>query len=176
MSESLSSSPATSFVVSAAIADDYFNGDLSTVDLILKRARERASASRLGYAGNLTPQEAWELISAHAGVLVDVRTAEERLFVGRVADSVHVPWATGLNLQRNPRFVREVEAKVRRDDVLLLICRSGGRSAAAATALTEARFRNAFNVLEGFEGNLDAAMQRGGQDGWRYHRLPWIQD
>ncbi len=99
---------------------------------------------------------------------MDVRTAEERLFVGRVADSVHVPWATGLNLQRNPRFVREVEAKVRRDDVLLLICRSGGRSAAAATALTEARFRNAFNVLEGFEGNLDAAMQRGGQDGWRY--------
>ncbi len=57
MSESLSSSPATSFVVSAAIADDYFNGDLSTVDLILKRARERASASRLGYAATSRPRK-----------------------------------------------------------------------------------------------------------------------
>jgi rhodanese-related sulfurtransferase len=176
MSESLSSSTSSSFVVSAAVADDYFNGDLSTTDIILKRARERAPASRAGYAGNVTPQEAWELVRAHAGVLVDVRTAEERLFVGRVVESVHVPWATGLNLQRNPRFVREVEGKVRRDDVLLLICRSGGRSAAAAAALTEARFRNAFSVLEGFEGTLDAAMQRGSQDGWRHHRLPWIQD
>ena len=32
------------------------------------------------------------------------------------------------------------------------------------------------NVLEGFEGELDAAQQRGGQDGWRFHGLPWVQD
>ena len=176
MSESLSSSASSSFVVSGAVAGEYFSGDLSAVDLILKRARGRAPTAKAAYAGNVTPEEAWDLVRAHAGVLVDVRTAEERLFVGRVPDSVHVPWATGLNLQRNPRFVREVEAKVRRDDVVLLLCRSGGRSAAAAAALTEARFRNAFSVLEGFEGTLDAAMQRGSNDGWRYHRLPWIQD
>lgn len=176
MSDSLSSGTASSFVVSPVVANGYLSAGLDTTEIILNRARARAPASKPGYAGNVTPQEAWDLVSSHAAVLVDVRTAEERQFVGRIPDSLHVPWLTGLNLQRNPRFVRELETKVRRDDVLLLICRSGGRSAAAAAALTEARFRNAFNVLEGFEGTLDAAQQRGTQDGWRFHRLPWIQD
>ena len=33
-----------------------------------------------------------------------------------------------------------------------------------------------FNVSEGFEGELDAAQQRGHADGWRFHGLPWLQD
>jgi rhodanese-related sulfurtransferase len=158
--------------IPAAVLD----GDLADSAAILTRARERAVSSKLPYAGAVTPQEAWELLSSHAAVLVDVRTAEERQFVGRIKESIHVPWAAGSALQRNPRFVREVEAKVRRTDVLLLLCRSGGRSSAAAKALTEARFPNAFNVLEGFEGELDELQQRGTRDGWRFHRLPWIQD
>jgi rhodanese-related sulfurtransferase len=177
MSESLSSGTSSSFLVSPVVASRFLSGGPDAASAILTRARERAPAAKLGYAGNVTPPEAWELVSAHCGaVLVDVRTAEERQFVGRIPDSIHVPWLVGINLQRNPRFVRELEGKVRRDDVVLLICRSGARSAAAATALTEARFRNAFNVLEGFEGDLDASQQRGSRDGWRFHRLPWIQD
>jgi rhodanese-related sulfurtransferase len=176
MSESLSSGTSSSFVVSPAVANGFLSEGLDAANAILTRARERAPTSKPGYAGNVTPQEAWELVSAHCAVLVDVRTAEERQFVGRIPDSIHVPWLVGTNLQRNPRFVREVEGKVRRDDVLLLICRSGARSAAAAAALSEARFRNAFSVLEGFEGDLDASQQRGSRDGWRFHRLPWIQD
>jgi rhodanese-related sulfurtransferase len=176
MSESLSSGTSSSILVSPVVANGYLDGGLNTADTILERARERAPASKPAYPGNLTPQEAWELLSAHSAVLIDVRTAEERQFVGRIPDSIHVPWLVGTSLQRNPRFVREVEAKVRREDVVLLLCRSGSRSAAAAAALTEARFRNAFNILEGFEGNLDAAQQRGSHDGWRYHRLPWVQD
>jgi rhodanese-related sulfurtransferase len=176
MSESVSTGSSSSFVVSPVVASEFLSNGRDTASAILTRAREQAPASKLGYAGSVTPQEAWELVSGHAALLVDVRTAEERQFVGRIPDSIHVPWLVGINLQRNPRFVRELEGKVRRDDVLLLICRSGARSAAAAAALTEARFRNAFNVLEGFEGNLDAAQQRGGRDGWRFHRLPWSQD
>jgi rhodanese-related sulfurtransferase len=176
MSESLSSGTSSSFVVAPVLASEFLSSELDTASAILTRARERASTSKLGYAGNVTPQEAWELLSAHSAVLIDVRTAEERQFVGRIPDSIHVPWLIGINLQRNPRFVRELEGKARRDDVLLLICRSGARSAAAAAALTEARFRNAFNVVEGFEGDLDVSQQRGSRDGWRFHRLPWIQD
>ncbi len=175
MSESLSVARPAPFVISPEVSSEVLSGELSPAQLILARARERAPTSKPGYAGNVTPQEAWALVSAHAAVLVDVRTAEERQFVGRVKDSVHVPFLTGSNLQRNPRFVRELEAKVRRDDVLLLLCRSGARSVAAAQALTEARFRNAFNILEGFEGELDEFQQRGGHDGWRFHHLPWIQ-
>jgi rhodanese-related sulfurtransferase len=177
MTESLSSQgSSTPFAVVPPVAGGLLNGELGAAQLILARARERAPTSKPGYAGNVTPQEAWELLSSHSATLVDVRTAEERQFVGRVQDSVHVPWMTGPNLQRNQRFVRELESKVRRDDVILLLCRSGVRSVAAAQALTEARFRNAFNILEGFEGELDESHQRGVRGGWRFHRLPWIQD
>jgi len=96
--------------------------------------------------------------------------------VGHVPESLHVAWATGTAMQRNPRFVRELEAKVSKDQAVLLLCRSGKRSAAAAEAATKAGFNQAFNVLEGFEGELDLQGQRGHQDGWRHHGLPWVQD
>jgi rhodanese-related sulfurtransferase len=175
MAESLAVARPNPFVI-PPVTDGGLDAESDAVQLILARARERAPATKPGFAGSVTPQEAWDLVSAHAVVLVDVRTAEERQFVGRIPDSVHVPFLTGTALQRNPRFVRELESKVRRDDVVLLLCRSGNRSTAAAQALTEARFRNAFNVLEGFEGELDEQQQRGHRGGWRFHGLPWIQD
>ena len=143
---------------------------------ILERARAEALAQRLPYAGIISPEQAWGLVQLGQAVLVDVRTAEERRFVGQVPGSIHVPWATGLNLQRNPRFVRELESQVKRDDALLFLCRSGTRSAEAAKAATEGRFRNVFSIADGFEGELDARGQRGYQGGWRFLGLPWTQD
>jgi rhodanese-related sulfurtransferase len=117
------------------------------------------------------------LFSEQGVLLVDVRTAEERKFVGHVPGSVHVPWATGTALTRNPRFVRELEAKIGGKDVpALLLCRSGKRSALAAEAAVKAGFTAVFNVLEGFEGEIDAREQRGKADGWRFRGLPWVQD
>ncbi len=143
---------------------------------ILDRSRARAAEGHLGYAGDLTPAEAFELLRVGAARLVDIRTPEERKFVGYVPDSVAVAWATGTAFTRNPRFVRELEAKVRKDEVLLFICRSGARSVLAAEAATRAQFANAFNVLEGFEGDIDIERRRGRAGGWRFHGLPWIQD
>lgn len=143
---------------------------------VLVAARREAEASALSHAGGVTPRDAWALVQQGRAVLVDVRSAEERKFVGRVPDSVHVAWATGTSLTRNPRFVRELEAKVGKDQVVLLLCRSGKRSALAAEAAAKAGFTQAYNVLEGFEGELDAAQQRGHADGWRHHGLPWVQD
>ncbi|MOA55372.1 hypothetical protein D3C78_1791530 [compost metagenome] len=95
-------------------------------------------------------------------------------------DSLHVAWASGTALTRNPRFVRELEAKVAaaggKEAVVLLLCRSGKRSALAAEAAAKAGFTHVFNVLEGFEGEIDARQHRGGSDGWRFHGLPWVQD
>ena len=48
--------------------------------------------------------------------------------------------------------------------------------AAAARAATEAGFTQVFNVLEGFEGDLDGQRQRGDTGGWRHWGLPWVQD
>jgi rhodanese-related sulfurtransferase len=87
-----------------------------------------------------------------------------------------VPWATGTAFTRNPRFIRELEGKVRKEEVLLFFCRSGARSILAAEAATRAQFLHAFNVLEGFEGELDEQRRRGSRDGWRLRGLPWIQD
>ena len=85
-------------------------------------------------------------------------------------------WATGTALTRNPRFLRELEAKVGKNDVVLLLCRSGKRSALAAEAATKIGFTAAFNVSEGFEGDLDADGRRGRVGGWRLHGLKWVQD
>ena len=128
------------------------------------------------FAGSVSPKEAWELFSQGKAVLVDVRTAEERKFVGHVPGSRHVAWMTGLSLSRNPRFVKELEAQAGKDEVILLLCRSGKRSAAAAEAATRAGFKQVFNIEEGFEGDLDEKQRRGAFNGWRHAGLPWIQD
>jgi rhodanese-related sulfurtransferase len=146
----------------------------------LERAHADAAAQNLSYAGGVSPPEAWQLVQQGAAALVDVRSAEERKFVGHVPDSLHVPWATGTALTRNPRFVRELEAKVAKaggkEAVVLLLCRSGKRSALAAEAAAKAGFTRVFNVREGFEGEIDAHQHRGVADGWRFHGLPWVQD
>ena len=143
---------------------------------ILERALAQAADQGLPYAGGIAPADAWALATAGEAVLVDVRSAEERKFVGQVPDSLHVPWATGTSLTRNPRFVRELENKTGKDAVVLLLCRSGKRSALAAEAAAKAGFRHVFNVLEGFEGDLDEQQRRGGFNGWRHAGLPWTQD
>ena len=117
-----------------------------------------------------------QAVTSLNAVLVDVRTAEERKFVGHVPDTLHVPWATGTALTRNPRFVRELEAKAGKQATILLLCRSGKRSVLAAEAATQAGFTRVFNILEGFEGELNDQQQRGSQDGWRHQGLPWVQD
>jgi len=142
----------------------------------LQEAQAQAAELGLPFAGSVSPQQAWALHQAGQARIVDVRTAEERKFVGHVPGTLHVAWATGTALTRNPRFVRELEAKVGRHDPVLLLCRSGKRSALAAEAAAKAGFTRVFNIREGFEGELNAAQQRGTADGWRYQGLPWQQD
>jgi rhodanese-related sulfurtransferase len=142
----------------------------------LESVRAVALATGLTYAGGVPPKLAWALVESGEAVLVDVRTAEERKFVGHVPGSLHVAWASGTAMTRNPRFVRELEAKTGKDAVVLLLCRSGKRSDLAADAAAKAGFTRVFNVLEGFEGEIDDQQHRGGLGGWRSYDLPWVQD
>lgn len=143
---------------------------------VLSQVREQAAVTGLRYGGSVPPELAWQLFQAGEAVLVDVRTPEELSYVGRVPGATHLAWATGTAQVRNPRFVRELESKVPRNSVVLFLCRSGKRSAAAAEAATKAGYANAFNVLEGFEGELDERQRRGELGGWRRRGLPWVQD
>lgn len=136
------------------------------------------------YAGDITAKTAWEILTDDpSAVLVDVRTEPEWRYVGLPdleelgKTTVLVSWQAYPEMQMNEGFTREVEAAgVARDDTVLLLCRSGQRSARAAEALTAAGFRRCYNVVEGFEGGKDGDGHRGKREGWKVAGLPWRQE
>ncbi|HYC49104.1 MAG TPA: rhodanese-like domain-containing protein [Burkholderiales bacterium] len=146
-----------------------------SADDILKRAQERAKQMGLPYEGAVTPQEAHELVQQAGAKLVDVRTRAELEWVGRIPGAVEVELLTYPGGRPNPDFVQQLEQKVPKDAPVLFICRSGGRSHNAATMATQAGYVEAFNVLEGFEGDKDASGHRNTKGGWRHAGLPWTQ-
>ena len=144
------------------------------MDEIKKAAQERGKKLGLSYAGALLPAEAHELMKAGAK-LVDVRTKPELQYVGKVPGSIDVEWQTYPGNRENPEFLGELAALVPKDQPVMFMCRSGARSHSAAQAATRAGWREAYNVLEGFEGDKDAAQHRSSVGGWRKAGLPWTQ-
>ncbi len=124
----------------------------------------------------LAPPTAWQLASQGDAVIVDVRSEEEHKFVGRVPDSLLVPWALGINLQRNAQFNEALKDIVPTDKPVLFLCRSGKRSLAAVEAAQALGYQQAYSITGGFEGDKDETGRRGTKDGWRYFDLPWEQD
>jgi rhodanese-related sulfurtransferase len=141
---------------------------------IKKVARERAKKMGLTYAGAVLPAEANELMKAGAS-LVDVRTKPELSYVGRVPGALAVEWQTYPGNRPNPEFLAELAAVVPKDQPVMFMCRSGARSHSAAEAATRAGWKEAYNVLEGFEGDKDAEQHRSTVGGWRKAGLPWMQ-
>ena len=142
---------------------------------ILDLARARGREKGLLYAGAVTPAQAWSLAEAGAAQIVDVRNRYEWEFVGRIPGATMIEWKHYPSGELNPRFIDEIRSRFGADENLLFLCRSGVRSDAAAKALKAAGFTNAFNILEGFEGDLDADGRRGRTGGWRKYGLPWTQ-
>jgi len=136
----------------------------------------------VSYAGDITPQQAWDLLSADPeAVLVDCRTAAEWRFVGVPdltglgRDVVHVEWNC-TDGAHNDSFVEDLIAAgvTPGERPVVFLCRSGNRSIGAAEAATAAGIAPSYNVLDGFEGNLDEHKHRGAT-GWRAIGLPWTQ-
>lgn len=143
---------------------------------ILTLAQHRGQALKLPYEGALTPREAYEVLhSAPGAKLVDVRTRAEWDWVGRIPGAVEIEWLTYPGNQPNPNFLTQLKQMVDPEALVMFICRSGGRSNAAAAAATEAGYPDCYNVLEGFEGDKDANGQRNKVGGWRHAGLPWQQ-
>ena len=131
------------------------------------------------YRGNLAPKDAHARLTANPeAVLIDVRTQPEWAFVGvpSVERLMRLSWQVFPQMQVNEDFVAQVEkASLPKDTEILCICRSGARSANAASALTAAGYTNCWNVAEGFEGDRDAQGHRGSAGGWKAAGLPWVQ-
>ena len=126
-----------------------------------------------GYAGDLTPQQAWAWVQAGNAVIVDVRSDAEREWVGFVPGAVPVAWKQWPGMVANANFDAEVKAAAP-GRKLLMLCRSGGRSVSAAKRATDLGLE-AYNILEGFEGDTDGDKHRNAKGGWRFHNLPWSQ-
>lgn len=127
-----------------------------------------------GYAGDVSPQLAWQWVQSGEAVLVDVRTDAERDWVGFVPGAVAVPWKHWPGMAPNPQYDAAILAAVPPGRQAVLLCRSGVRSVAAARRATELGLK-AYNILEGFEGDPDENGHRNLKGGWRFRGLPWRQ-
>jgi sulfur dioxygenase len=127
-----------------------------------------------GYAGDIPPQLAFQWWQQGDAVLVDVRTDAEREWVGMVPGAVPVAWKQWPGMAFNAAFDDGVKAAASGGKKLVLLCRSGVRSIAAAKRATELGLE-AYNILEGFEGDADEDGHRGRKGGWRLRGLPWRQ-
>ena len=128
-----------------------------------------------GYAGDVTPELACQWWQSGEAVLVDIRSDAEREWVGFVPDAVNVVWKQWPGMVLNTAYDEQIRAAVPAGKKAVLLCRSGVRSIAAAKRATELGLE-AYNILEGFEGDRDATGQRGSQGGWRLRGLPWRQN
>lgn len=146
-----------------------------SVEEILERAARRATARDAAYAGDLTPLETAALLREGAIALIDVRSEPEWIFVGRVPGTRRVEWSAPGVASHNPDFVDQVAALAADDGrPFVFLCRSGLRSERAARAASLAGIA-AYNMLEGFEGDLDRNGHRSSINGWRHAGLPWVQ-
>jgi ribonuclease HI/rhodanese-related sulfurtransferase len=145
------------------------------------RRPAHAGFRRMTYAGDLTPAEAYDLVRDNPGaVLVDVRTTAEWAQIGIPdlseigKEVVLLQWQQSPDGSLNPDFTAQLAEAVTEGAPVLMLCRSGVRSVAAANAATAAGIGPAYNVTEGFEGGVDASGRRGAT-GWRAAGLPWRQ-
>ncbi len=142
----------------------------------LKAAHDRGRQANLPYDGALLPQEAYEVWQGSPGTqLVDVRTRAERDWVGRIPGAIEIEWTLYPGNALNPAFLAELQQQADKSSRLLFICRSGQRSHHAAMLARQAGYAECYNVLEGFEGDRDAAGHRNTKGGWRHAGLPWTQ-
>lgn len=149
---------------------------MGTLTDLLNLAQARARQMSLPYAGALTPAEANEVWQLAPGArLVDVRTRAEWDWVGRVPGAIEIEWVSYPGNKTNPGFMAQLKREVDPQSLVLFLCRSGARSDMAARAALEAGYLEAFNVLEGFEGDKDARGHRNRIGGWRHAGLPWVQ-
>ena len=140
-----------------------------------------------------TAQEAYEMWKAKPEQvkIIDVRTPEEYIFVGHPAMAWNIPlvfttYTWNIDKQEpyvrvNPDFVARVKSLVGPADTLLVMCRSGERSAMAVNALAKAGFTTVYNIIDGFEGDRvtdpeSAYKGKRMKNGWKNFGLPWTYD
>lgn len=140
---------------------------------------------------DLSVEEANEMLAKGMAIMIDVRTPEEWAWVGHPGENkngdgedidqyvVNIAWEIekpghGYKLIKNKLFIGNVaKLNLPTDTPIITICRSGGRSVAAALALESAGYTNVYNTLKGFEGGTDDNGYRTKDEGWKNKGLPY---
>ena len=143
---------------------------------LLELAQQRGQSANVSYRGLIYPLEAAEMLALAPGArLVDVRSRAELELVGSIPGALHVEWQSYPGWTANPFFLTQLGQQLDREALLLFICRSGHRSHHAAAAAQQNGFLQCFNILEGFEGDIDRASGRRTLASWKSAGLPWRQ-
>jgi rhodanese-related sulfurtransferase len=138
----------------------------------------------------ITAKEAYEMWKAAPEKIniIDVRTPEEYLFVGHPVMAWKIPIATQcyewdavkgkFPMRINADFVSRVLRVAKPEDTIMVMCRSGGRSAIAVNLLAKAGCKQVYNIIDGMEGDVvqDAGSVFQGQrlvNGWKNSGCPW---
>jgi rhodanese-related sulfurtransferase len=141
---------------------------------ILNVAKARSLEKNLPYSGQLTPNEAFEVLQNNPdAVLIDVRTKAELELVGRIPNATHIEWAFYPGMVLNAEFASQLQGRVNKNLTLIFMCRSGGRSNNAAMLAQQLGYKNVYNMLDGFEGDANSLKQRTQVSGWKFAGLPW---
>lgn len=142
----------------------------------------------------LTATEAYEMANKEKVLFLDVRTRAEVNFLGipSVADA-NIPYMEidsmyswdekkgVFKLEPNSGFMTEVQQRIKQKGMdtnsrIIVMCRSGDRSAKAADLLAKSGYKNVYSVVDGYEGDVAKEGDRKGQrvvNGWRNANLPW---
>lgn len=142
----------------------------------------------------VTAAEAADMLNDPSVVFIDVRSRAEVSFLGLPSRvNVHIPYmvmpmvamydsdAKGYGLELNPDFPMDFKSYAEAhglsgDTKIILICRSGSRSARAADLLNDMGYKNVYSVIDGFEGDKAKDGPGKGQrvlNGWKNAGLAW---
>ena len=138
----------------------------------------------------VTAAEAYDmwLAAPDAVKVFDVRTLEEYIYIGHAPMAWNIPmlfqtheWDAEKGyfaFQPNTDFLSQAKEVAGPEDTILVMCRSGGRSAMAVNLLAEAGFTNVYQITDGMEGDVikDPLSVFQGQrlmNGWKNSGLPW---
>lgn len=140
---------------------------------------------------DVVPTDAADMVFNDGAFILDVRTPQEWNWVGHPGENklgagdylegyvlnvailvYHEGYSKGDVLIVNKQFVKDVKRLLSKDDIIITMCRSGGRSKMAAVALEAAGFTNVYNMLTGFEGTTDSSGYRT-VEGWKIDGLPY---
>ena len=144
-----------------------------------------------GFSKTAVPENKQTTLGLYVTALEAFSKWHEYVFVGHAPMAVNIPilffkneFDTEKNrplMPLNEKFVAEVKKKFKETDTILVMCRSGGRSAKAVNLLAEAGFKNVYNIVDGFEGDkldIEGSYNKGKRlvNGWKNSGAPWTYE